>query len=151
GRDALLGGSGLAMATLVLNGERGGLLPNQLGLIALVTSIAVAVHAIVHAGSSRHVYYVEVLIVALYAFATRTMNLRPEVDAILGLFYGFTLLGVATIARRRGLDRVATATRRFLALLPVLVALFTMRGPTTNTTAMLAFGSSVLYAVVAFS
>src|SRR5262249_20042710 len=119
--------------------------------LALTTAIGIAVHAIVVEGTSRHVYGVELLVVALYAFATRAMNLRPEVDAVLGLFYGFTLLGVAAIARRRGADPVATATRRVLPFLPVLVAFFTMRGPTTNTTAMLAFGSSILYAVVAIS
>jgi len=149
GRDALLGGSALVMAIFVTNSEPGGRDVATLGMVALGLPIAISVHAITRESSSRHVYFVEVMVVALYAFATRALNLRPETDAMLGLGYGFTLLGVAVVARRQGIMPVADATRRFLGALPFLVAFLTMRGPVTNTAAMFAVGASVLYGVVA--
>jgi hypothetical protein len=153
GRDFVLVASAGSMAIFALAFAPGGVeLTSLLGIVAIGIAILISVHEIAKRGTKRHVYFVELLIVALYAFATRTMNLRPEIDALLGLGYGFSLLGVATLARRTGRMEVASATRHFLAALPILIAILTLRnGPMSNTAAMFAVASSVLYAVVALT
>ena len=150
GRDGVLAAAALTMVAYVLANEPGGFFPGMLGLIALGLQVAVGVDAIVREGSKRHVYFVELLVVALYAFATDNMSLRPEVDAMLGLAYGFTLLGVAVLARRRKLVDVADATRKSLAVLPLVVAVLTMRGA-TDAAAGFAIGASLLYGAAAFT
>ena len=151
GRDLVLLGASSVMALFVASPEQGGFMVGPCGIAALGLPVIVAVDAIAREGTKRHVYFVEILVVALYAFATRTMDLAPHVDAMLGLGYGFTLLGVATIARRKQLTGIADATRRFLGVLPLIVAVLTMRNGATDVAALYAVASSVLYAAVAFS
>lgn len=151
GRDAVLVYGALTMSLFVSFAEPGGRSVGALGVFALGATIAVSLDAILREEAARHVYFVEILVVALYAFATRAMDLAPEIDALLGLGYGFTLLGVAVVSRRRKLHGVATATRRFLAVLPVVVAVLTLRGPASGVAAAFAVGSSVLYAAVALT
>ena len=119
-----------------------------MGVLGLAVAIIVSIDAAVREKTSRHVMLVEILLVALYAFATRELGLRPEIHAILGLGYGFSLLGVAVIARRRSVPSVSVATRRFAVALPVLIALLTANG-LDDGLALLALGSSVLYGVMA--
>ncbi|HRI69314.1 MAG TPA: hypothetical protein PK156_34020 [Polyangium sp.] len=148
GRDvALVLGVGIMML-FVMYPEPGGLSPGKWGLVALALPLVVCVDAIGRFGTARHVYLAQTLVVAMYAFLTQSMNLRPEVDALLGLAYGFTLLGVAVIARRNKLTTVADATRRFLMVLPFLIALLTIND-STNSAALFALGSSVLYGTIA--
>lgn len=148
GRDiALVWGVGMMML-FVLAPEPGGVAPGKWGLVAIALPLVVCVDSIARFGTARHVYLAQTLVVAMYAFLTRSMNLRPEVDALLGLGYGFTLLGVAVIARRNKLTTVANATRRFLVVLPILIALLTMND-STNSAALFALGSSVLYGTIA--
>jgi hypothetical protein len=68
---------------------------------------------------------------------------------MIGLLYGFSLLGVAVVARRRGVPKVADATRRFAAVLPLALAFLTTNGA-TNEAAALALGTSVLYGAMAW-
>jgi hypothetical protein len=150
GRDIALLASSVVMALFVLLRDPGGVSSGVFGIGALGLSIAISLDACVRERTARHVYLVEVLVLALYAFATRELRPRPEVDALLGLGYGFTLLGVAVIARRNDLPTVATATRRFLVALPVLVAALTTNGA-TDSAAAIALGSALLYGAVAFA
>ena len=120
------------------------------GIAALGLLLAISVHAIAWQGAARHVAIVEALVVAFYAFATRSFRPGPEVDALLGLLYGFSLLGVAVVARRRKITNVANATRRFAAALPIALLLLTTNGA-TNQAAGLALGASFLYGAMAFA
>lgn len=148
GRDiALVTGVGIMML-FVMAPELGGMSPGKWGLVAIALPLIVCVDSIGRFGTARHVYLAQTLVVAMYAFVTQSMNLRPEIDALLGLAYGFTLLGVAVIARRNKLTTVANATRRFLMVLPLLVALLTI-DDSTNSAALFALGSSVLYGTIA--
>jgi hypothetical protein len=119
------------------------------GIAALGLALVVSLHAAVLSRTARQVALVETLLVAFYAFATRELVVRPEIHALIGLAYGFSLLGVATIARRRGIAPVADATRRFVTALPVALALLTTSSADARTAA-LALGSSVLYGTMAW-
>lgn len=148
GRDiALVTGVGIMML-FVMAPEAGGISPGKWGLVSIALPLVVCVDSIGRFGTARHVYLAQTLVVAMYAFVTQSMNLRPEIDALLGLAYGFTLLGVAVIARRNKLTTVANATRRFLMVLPLLVALLTI-DDSSNSAALFALGSSVLYGTIA--
>lgn len=149
GRDVVLVASALVMCVFVATRTPGGFAEGPCGIAALGLAVVVSVHTIAWQGTGRHVAFVETLLVAFYAFATRSLRLRPEVDAMIGLLYGFSLLGVAVIARRRKVDAVADATRRFAAALPLAVALLTMSGA-TNEAAGFALGASVLYGAMAW-
>ncbi|MBK9259511.1 MAG: hypothetical protein IPM54_06695 [Polyangiaceae bacterium] len=148
GRDIALVMGVCILMLYVLSPEPGGLSPSKWGLVAIVLPLVVCIDSIARFGTARHVYLAQSLVVAMYAFLTQSMDLRPEVDALLGLAYGFTLLGVAVVARRKKLTTVADATRRFVMILPVFVALFTMED-STNTAALFALGSSFLYGTIA--
>lgn len=148
GRDiAMFLGVG-TMMLFVLAREPGGVHSGKWGLVALALPLVVCVDCIQRFGTARHVYLAQTLVVAMYAFLTQSMNVRPEIDALLGLAYGFTLLGVTVIARRKKLTTVADATRRFLVVLPLLIALLTI-DDSTNSAALFALGSGVLYGTIA--
>ena len=152
GRDVVLFASTLVMCLHVaLRDASGppGFMEGPCGVGALGLLVAVSLHAVSWQGTARHVALVEGLIVAFYAFATRSFRFRPEVDATIGLLYGFSLLGVAVIARRRKVPAVADATRRFAAVLPIALLLLTARGA-TNEAAGLALGVSALYGAMAW-
>ena len=119
GRDVVLVASGLVMCLFVATRVEGGFFVGLSGIAALGLALAVSVHAVAWQGTARHVARVEALVVAFYAFATRSFRPSPEIDALVGLLYGFSLLGVAVIARRRKIPAVASATRRFAAALPI--------------------------------
>ena len=149
GRDAVLVASALVMCLFVATRETGGFMEGPCGIVALGLCVAVAIHAVAWQGTARHVALVEALLVAFYAFATRSLGLRPEVDAMIGLLYGFSLLGVAVVARRRKVPAVADATRRFAGALPILLVVLTTNGA-SNQAAGLALGASVLYGTMAW-
>ncbi|MDB5219057.1 MAG: hypothetical protein JWO86_6984, partial [Myxococcaceae bacterium] len=152
GRDVALVASTLVMCLYVAlrdGSQPAGFMEGPCGLGALGLLVAVSVHAVAWQGTARHVALVEGLLVAFYAFATRSFRFRPEVDAIIGLLYGFSLLGVAVVARRRKVPAVADATRRFAAVLPIALLVLTTRGA-TNEAAGLALGISALYGAMAW-
>lgn len=140
GAAGLLGLSALSMETL---GEW--VLPQALGAIAL--AVGVCLHAAWREHTGRHVYYVQVAVVGVYALVRLLFarELRPEHDALFALALGFVLLGVTVMARRAGVPPVAAATRRFAALLPLGVWLV-LPGDATGEAALLAGGSGLLYA-----
>ncbi len=150
GRDVVLVASGLVMCLFVATALDGGYQVGLAGIAALGLLVAVSVHAIAWQGTARHVAIVEALVVAFYAFATRSLRPGPEIDALIGLLYGFSLLGVAVVARRRNIANVASATRRFAAALPIALFLLTTNGA-TNQAAGLALGASFLYGAMAFA
>ena len=150
GRDVVLVASGLVMCLFVATPLDGGYQVGLSGIAALGLLLAISVHAIAWQGTARHVAIVEALVVAFYAFATRSFRPGPEVDALIGLLYGFSLLGVAVVARRRKVTNVANATRRFAAALPIALFLLTTNGA-TNQAAGLALGASFLYGAMAFA
>jgi hypothetical protein len=152
GRDVALVASTLVMCAYVAlrdDSAPGGFMEGPCGVGALGLLIAVSLHAVAWQGTARHVALVEGLLVAFYAFTTRSFRFRPEVDALIGLLYGFSLLGVAVVARRRKIPAVADATRRFAAVLPIALMILTTRGA-TNQAAGLALGISVLYGAMAW-
>jgi hypothetical protein len=150
GRDVVLFSSAAAMSAFVLLREPGGDRVGMFGIGAFGLCIAVSLDAMLRERTARHVYLVETLVLALYSFATRELRPRPEMDAILGLAYGFTLLGVAVVARRQQVSTIAVATRRFLVALPIIVAALTTNGA-SGTSAAIALGASVLYGAVALT
>jgi hypothetical protein len=150
GRDAVLVASTLVMCVFVAMRAPGGFMVGPAGIAALGLALAVSVHAAAWQGTARHVALVEALVVAFYAFATRSFRPGPEIDAMFGLLYGFSLLGVSVIARRRKIPTVASATRRFAAALPIALFFLTSTGA-TNQTAGLALGASFLYGAMAFA
>lgn len=151
GRDVTLVASVLAMAALGTRAGAGGPLAGLAGFGALGLALLVALHAAAWKSSARHVALVEALLVAMYAFATREFQLRPEVHATAGLFYGFSLVGVLVVARRLKIEPVAGATRWFIAALPALLAWLTADGNVSNADASFALGSSALYGATAWA
>jgi hypothetical protein len=149
GRDVVLVASAIVMCLFVATRETGGFMEGPCGVAALGLLVAVSLHAVAWQGTARHVALVEALLVAFYAFATRSFRVRPEIDAMIGLLYGFSLLGVAVVARRRKVPNVADATRRYAAVLPIALVVLTTNGA-TNQAAGLALGASVLYGTMAW-
>ncbi|MCA9586983.1 MAG: hypothetical protein KC657_16630 [Myxococcales bacterium] len=150
GRDVVVVAAGAVMVAFLAAPEPGGLYVGVCGVVALGVPLVVSFDAVVRQKTARHVYVVELFVVGLYTFATRDLGVRPELHALLGLAYGFTLLGVAVVARRRGAERVAGATRRFLAVLPLVLAFVTMQG-TNDAAAIFALGAAMLYGATAFA
>jgi hypothetical protein len=118
-----------------------------LGAIGL--AVGVALHAAWREHTGRHVYFVQVAVVGVYALVRGlyAQGLRPEHDALFALSLGFVLVGVTVLARRAGVRPVEEATRRFAALLPVAVA-FILPADATGDAALLAGGSGLLYAAL---
>ena len=118
-----------------------------LGLAALVT-----LHAVIREQRPRHVYGLQIAVVAAYT-AARDVWLPgrpPALDAFFALGFAFLLVGVAVLARRRGIPPVATAVRRFAALLPLL-AWFALPADLPGHEATLAAAvSALLYGVLAW-
>ncbi|WP_257455241.1 hypothetical protein [Archangium lipolyticum] len=116
---------------------------------AIGLSVAVSLHCAWRERTGRHVYFVQVAVVGVYALvrALYARGLRPEHDALFALALGFALVGVTVLARRAGVAPVEKATRRFAALLPVGMALV-LPSEATGEAALLAGGSGLLYAVL---
>ncbi|WNG36688.1 hypothetical protein F0U61_25710 [Archangium violaceum] len=116
---------------------------------AIALAVAVSLHCAWREMTGRHVYFVQVAVVGVYALvrALYARELRPEHDALFALALGFVLVGVTVLARRAGVPPVEQATRRFAALLPVGMALV-LPGEATQEAALLAGGSGLLYAAL---
>lgn len=116
---------------------------------AIALAVGVSLHCAWRERTGRHVYFVQVAVVGVYALvrALYARNLRPEHDALFALALGFALVGVTVLAKRAGIPPVERATRRFAALLPVGMALV-LPGEATGEAALLAGGSGLLYAAL---
>ncbi|WP_223644046.1 hypothetical protein [Corallococcus sp. EGB] len=148
GRDLWLVASALLLAAVALGGRASEeVLP--VALAAIVLAVGMALHAAWREHTGRHVYFVQVAVVGVYALVRGlyAQGLRPEHDALFALSLGFALVGVTVLARRAGVRPVEQATRRFAALLPVAVALI-LPGDATGNAALFAAGSGLLYAAL---
>ncbi len=149
GRDVWLLSTGglLALAALLMPTPDERTLP--LAGAAIGLAVVVSLHCAWSERTGRHVYFVQVAVVGVYALvrALYARDLRPEHDALFALALGFVLVGVTVLARRAGIPPVEQATRRFAALLPVGMALV-LPSEATGEAALLAGGSGLLYAVL---
>lgn len=153
GRDLLLAASLVLVAWLAGSATPTSLamlrVPTLLGGGAVALVAAVAGHALARGLAPRHAYVLQVSAVAGYALLRFTLPAMPPfTDAVAALVFGFVLIGFSTLATRLGIPPVAAATRRFAALLPLLVAVLRNDGATTEA-ALIAAGSGVLYAGLA--
>ncbi|MDY7225670.1 hypothetical protein [Hyalangium rubrum] len=149
GRDVWLLGCGglLTLVALLLQSPEADTLPQALAALGL--TVLVCLHCAWSEHTGRHVYFVQVAVVGVYALvrALFATDLRPEHDALFALVLGFALVGVTVLARRAGIPPVANATRRFAALLPLLVWAV-LPSEATGEAALLAGGSGLLYAAI---
>nr|WP_274622402.1 hypothetical protein [Myxococcus fulvus] len=148
GRDGWLVTSGLMLALFAVVGQ-----PSdealRLAIAAIGLSVLVALHCAWVEHTGRHVYFVQLAVVGVYAMvrALYASGLRAEHDALFALALGFVLVGVTVMARRAGVKPVEAATRRFAALLPLGMAMV-LPGEATREAALLAGGSGLLYAAL---
>jgi hypothetical protein len=149
GRDLWLITTGglLALVATLMDAPDERALP--LASAAIGLAVAVSLHCAWRERTGRHVYFVQVAVVGVYALvrALYARELRPEHDALFALALGFVLVGVTVLARRAGIPPVEQATRRFAALLPVGMALV-LPSEATGEAALLAGGSGLLYAAL---
>ncbi|WP_237726596.1 hypothetical protein [Corallococcus coralloides] len=148
GRDLWLVASAALLAAVAVGGQASeDVLPVALAAIGL--AVGVSLHAAWREHTGRHVYFVQLAVVGVYALVRGlyAQGLRPEHDALFALSLGFVLVGVTVLARRAGVRPVERATRRFAALLPIAVALI-LPGDATGDAALLAGGSGLLYAAL---
>lgn len=148
GRDLWLVASALLLAAVALGGRAPeDVLPVALAAIGL--AVGVSLHAAWREHTGRHVYFMQVAVVGVYALVRGlyAQGLRPEHDALFALSLGFVLVGVTVLARRAGVRPVEQATRRFAALLPIAVAVV-LPGDATGDAALFAGGSGLLYAAL---
>jgi hypothetical protein len=111
----------------------------------------VCVHAAWRVGTARHVYLLQTAAVGGYALLRVSVarGLPPQLDAVAALILGFVLVGVTVQARRAGIPPVADATRRFAALLPVVIALVLPHRADLGA-ALLSAGAGALYTTLAY-
>ena len=149
GRDLWLIAMGGLLALVAAQGSTPDERTLPLAGSAIAVAVAVALHAAWRERTGRHVYFVQVAVVGVYALvrALYARELRPEHDALFALALGFVLVGVTVLARRAGVAPVEQATRRFAALLPVGMALV-LPSEATQEAALLAGGSGLLYAAL---
>jgi hypothetical protein len=99
----------------------------------------------------RFVYFLGTALVGSYALA-RAIGLlivTPADDAVLLLVLDFVLVGVTVFTRRRGLDEIATATRRFAAVLPIGLAIVLPWQATTQA-GLFSLGAGLFYGLLAW-
>ncbi|RKG97631.1 hypothetical protein D7X32_32075 [Corallococcus carmarthensis] len=148
GRDLWLLGSAALLAAVAVGGRASeDVLPVALAAIGL--AVGVSLHAAWREHTGRHVYFVQMAVVGVYALVRGlyAQGLRPEHDALFALSLGFVLVGVTVLARRAGVRPVEQATRRFAALLPIAVAII-LPSDATGDAALFAGGSGLLYAAL---
>ena len=148
GRDAWLVTSGVLLSVMAVSG-RAPADALRLAIASIGLGVGVSLHCAWREHTGRHVYFVQVAVVGVYALVRSLYapGLRPEHDALFALALGFALVGVTVLARRAGVRPVEAATRRFAALLPIGVALL-LPGDATQEAALLAGGSGLLYAAL---
>ncbi|KFE72037.1 hypothetical protein [Hyalangium minutum] len=149
GRDVWLIGCGVLLSVVAVRAQSVSADALPLALAALGLAVIVALHCAWSEHTGRHVYFVQVAVVGVYAMVRSlyVTGLRPEHDALFALALGFALVGVTVLARRAGIPPVADATRRFAAFLP-LVMWWVLPAEATHQAALLAGGSGMLYAAI---
>lgn len=149
GRDVWLIGCGVLLSVVAVRVPGAGADALPMALAALGLAVLVALHCAWSEHTGRHVYFVQVAVVGVYAMVRSLYitGLRPEHDALFALALGFALVGVTVLARRAGIPPVADATRRFAAFLPLLMW-WVLPAEATHQAALLAGGSGMLYAAI---
>lgn len=119
----------------------------SIGLVILISLIASF-----RAKQGRHLYFAQTSIASLYLALKDYFPeiLTPEVDAIAALLFGFILTGITSIARRVGIPPLEESTRRFAALMPVVVVLVVPTEVSYQNAGMATF-SAALYAALAIT
>jgi hypothetical protein len=155
-RDLLLVATGAVGTAFVLAG-RAPLAPSPgsnallIGAGAIAIAAATAAHVAFRERSSKHVYFVQLAVVATYGLFRSELlpRIAPELDAVFALSLGFLLLGVTVQARRAAIPEIATSTRTFAALLPIAVALI-LPHRASMSAAVIAAASGALYGALAW-
>ncbi|MBL8034760.1 MAG: hypothetical protein JNJ69_13735 [Leptospiraceae bacterium] len=144
-RDAVVIVAGIILVALSTN------LLNPLPLAAIVTLITLALYLVLNitaafvSARTRYVYVAQATIAGIYFSLRPLLNINSaQVDAFFAFGYAFALLGISIFAQRFSLTVVSEPTRRFAAILPVVVALIIDNFRTLNT-AFLSLLSSGLY------
>ena len=117
-----------------------------LGGISLLSLLALLVER-----KPRFVYFLGTALIGSYTLA-RAIGLlivTPADDAVLLLVLDFLLVGVTVFTRRRGLDEIATATRRFAAVLPIGIAIVLPWQATTQA-GLFSLGAGLFYGLLAW-
>ena len=150
GRDTLLVVLGVLFATAFVSAPAGGR-NLDLDLVALGVAVAVCAYAAWVEKTARHVYFIEVAVMGAYALLRNIVlpQAPPEMDAVLALLLGFVLVGVTVMAQRSGVPPVAQATRRFAAVLPIVVAILLPDGTSRSAAAMAALSSALYMSLAA--
>jgi len=155
-RDLLLVATAAAGTAFVLAGSA----PNApspsgsallVGAGAIAIAAATAAHVAFRERSSKHVYYVQLAVVATYGLFRSELlpRIAPELDAVFALSLGFLLLGVTVQARRASIPEIAASTRTFAALLPIGVAII-LPHRASMSAAVIAAASGALYGALAW-
>lgn len=117
----------------------------------LALAAAITLHAILRERRPRHVYGLQVAAVVTWTLLREAWlpGRPPALDAFLALGFAFVLIGLAVLARRRGIPPVAAAIRRFVAVLP-LVAWVALPDVAGHQTTLAAATTAVLYGTLAW-
>ncbi len=119
-------------------------------LATLLALFGVSLAALVAERRPRHVYFLGGALVGGYGFLriAGILELTPSDDAVALLALDFALIGLTVVARRRGFDAIATATRRFAAGLPIAIAI-ALPWQASALNALFALGSAIFYGLLA--
>jgi hypothetical protein len=155
-RDLLLLATAAAGTAFVLAGRAPSApspSPNALliGAGAIAVAAGTAAHVAFRERSSKHVYFVQLAVVATYGLFRSELlpRIAPELDAVFALSLGFLLLGVTVQARRANIPEIAVSTRTFAALLPIGIALI-LPYRASMSAAIIAAASGALYGALAW-
>ncbi len=114
-------------------------------LVALVLYLVLNITAAFSSAKTRYVYIAQATIAGMYFSLRPMLGINSaQVDAFFAFGYAFLLLGVSIAAQRFSITVVSEPTRRFAAIMPVVVALVTDNFRTFNT-ALYSLLSSGLY------
>ena len=114
-------------------------------LAALLLYLVLNITAAFASSKTRYVYVAQATIAGMYFSLRPLMGITsPQTDAFFAFGYAFLLLGVSIAAQRYSITVVSEPTRRFAAILPVVVALINDSFRTFNT-ALYSLLSSGLY------
>jgi len=114
-------------------------------LASLVLYLVLNIAAAFASAKTRYVYVAQATIAGMYFSLRPMLGINSaQIDAFFAFGYAFLLLGVSIAAQRFSITVVSEPTRRFAAILPVIVALLLDNFRTFNT-ALYSLLSSGLY------